>query len=214
MSKAAVSYALHGRSGVSAETRERILDVAARMGWRASSAARALSSDRAASIGFVFARPPELLRTEAFFTQLLVGIEQTLSEHGVSLQLALASGTDEELATYRRWWAERRVDGVLLTDLRVSDPRPPLLRELGAPAVLFGSSAGLAGTPVLLAEERADALRVVDHPAELGHRHVGHVRGRWDLQHTRRWWRARRSWVCGSRPIWRSWPGTIRCSAE
>ena len=38
VSKAAVSYALNGRGGVSPETRDRILDVAADLGWRASSA--------------------------------------------------------------------------------------------------------------------------------------------------------------------------------
>ena len=37
VSKAAVSYALNGRGGVSPETRDRILDVAADLGWRASS---------------------------------------------------------------------------------------------------------------------------------------------------------------------------------
>lgn len=186
VSKAAVSYALNGRGGVSAETRERILDAAERLGWRASSAARALSNDRTASVGFVFARPPELLRTEPFFMQLLAGMEQTLSEHGVSLQLALASDVDTELATYRRWWAERRVDGVMLTDLRVDDPRPPLLRGLGAPAVLFGAPSRMTGTPVLCGDEVQDVDQIIEHLAALGHRDVGYVRGAWDLQHTRR----------------------------
>ncbi|GAB3280470.1 LacI family DNA-binding transcriptional regulator [Parasphingorhabdus pacifica] len=186
VSKAAVSYALNGREGVSAETRQQILDVAEQMGWRASNAARALSSDRTASIGFVFARPPELLRTEPFFMRLLVGMEQTLSEHGVSLQLALAADSETELATYRRWWAERRVDGMLLTDLRVSDPRPPLLRELGAPAVAFGAPGEMTGIPVLRSAELSDVRQIVDHLAAAGHRHIGHVLGSWELLHTRR----------------------------
>ena len=186
VSKAAVSYALNGRGGVSSQTRQRILDVAAQMGWRASSAARALSNDRTASIGFVFARPPELLRIEPFFMRLLVGMEQALSERGVSLQLALAGDSETELATYRRWWAERRVDGMLLTDLRVSDPRLPLLRELGVPAVLFGAPGSVPGIPVLWGDERSDVRQIVDHLAAAGHRYIGHVRGAWNLQHTRR----------------------------
>ena len=44
LSKGAVSYALNGRPGVSEATRQRVLKLAAEMGWRPSSAARALST--------------------------------------------------------------------------------------------------------------------------------------------------------------------------
>ncbi|SFS79012.1 LacI family DNA-binding transcriptional regulator [Saccharopolyspora flava] len=186
VSKAAVSYALNGRGGVSQQTRERILDVAAELGWRASSAARALSSDRAATVGVVLARSPEVLRTEPFFMQVVAGLEKTLSAHGFSLQLALCSDPGTELETYRRWWAERRVDGVLLTDLRVDDPRPALLRELRIPAVFFGTERPMAGIPVLWVDERDIAASAVGHLAELGHRRIGHVQGPEQLRHTAR----------------------------
>lgn len=183
VSKAAVSYALNGRPGVSARTRERILDVAAEMGWYPSSAAKALSSDRAASIGFVFARPPEVLRTEPFFMQLLAGMEQTLSGHGVALQLALAPDEETELATYRRWWAERRVDGVVLADMRVNDPRPPMLRDLGVPAVVFGSPTSVHGLCVLRSGEDQTAYEAVRHLVDAGHERLAHVHGPLELQH-------------------------------
>lgn len=186
VSKAAVSYALNGRGGVSQETRDRILEVAAEMGWRASSAARALSSDRAATVGVVLARSPEVLRTEPFFMQVVAGLEQTLSAHGFSLQLALASDPATELETYRRWWAERRVDGVLLTDLRVDDPRPALLRELRIPAVFFGTERPMAGIPVLWVDEHDIADSAVSHLVDLGHRRIGHVQGPGQLRHTAR----------------------------
>ncbi len=186
VSKAAVSYALNGRGGVSQETRDRILDVAADMGWRASSAARALSSDRAATVGVVLARSPEVLRTEPFFMQVVAGLEQTLSAHGFSLQLALASDPGTELETYRQWWAERRVDGVLLTDLRVDDPRPALLRELRIPAVFFGTERPMAGIPVLWVDEHDIADSAIGHLTDLGHNRIGHVQGPGQLRHTAR----------------------------
>ncbi|MER5389667.1 LacI family DNA-binding transcriptional regulator [Saccharopolyspora sp. NPDC002686] len=184
VSKAAVSYALNGRGGVSPQTRERILEVAAELGWRASSAARALSSDRAASVGMVLARSPEALHTEPFFMRMVAGLEQALSEHGVSLQLALVADTATELATYQRWWAERRVDGVVVTDLRASDPRPRLLRELGTPTVFFGTAEATPDSSVLLVNENDAARTALAHLAGLGHRRIGHVQGPRSLQHT------------------------------
>ncbi|WP_407317085.1 LacI family DNA-binding transcriptional regulator [Isoptericola halotolerans] len=46
VSTGAVSYALDDRPGVSATTRERILAIAAEMGWQPSQAARALSGPK------------------------------------------------------------------------------------------------------------------------------------------------------------------------
>ena len=39
---------------------------------------------------------------------------------------------------YRRWFGEHRVDGVLMVDLRVDDPRVDELVRLGLPAVVVG----------------------------------------------------------------------------
>ena len=47
LSKGAVSYALNGLPGVSESTRQRVLKLAAEMGWRPNSATRALSASRA-----------------------------------------------------------------------------------------------------------------------------------------------------------------------
>ena len=43
VSRAAVSFALNDRPGVSPSTRAKILEIAARMGWRPNATARALS---------------------------------------------------------------------------------------------------------------------------------------------------------------------------
>lgn len=45
----AVSYALNGRPGVSAATREKILAIAEEIGWRPSVAARSLASSSSAT---------------------------------------------------------------------------------------------------------------------------------------------------------------------
>ena len=59
VSKGAVSFALNDRPGVAPDTRQRILDVAAELGWTPSSRARALSVSKALAVGLVVARPPE-----------------------------------------------------------------------------------------------------------------------------------------------------------
>ena len=150
VSKGAVSYALNGRPGVSESTRERILTIANDLGWAPSNPARALApGGRVGAIGMVVDRPARSLGIEPFFMQLVSGVETELSDCGIDLMLQVAEDVDAELAVYRRWAAERRVDGVIMVDLRVSDPRPEAMGVLPLPAVVLGGPEGAGGLPLL-----------------------------------------------------------------
>src|SRR5215469_8477555 len=85
VTKAAVSFALNGQPGVSAATRERILAIAAEVGFQPSSAARALSDGRAGAFGLVIDRPARTLGVEPYFMQLLSGIQAELIASHVTL---------------------------------------------------------------------------------------------------------------------------------
>ncbi|AQT74745.1 LacI family transcriptional regulator [Streptomyces sp. fd1-xmd] len=138
VSESAVSFALNDRPGVSKDTRARIRRVAEELGWQANSAARALSGERSGAVGLVLARPAHTLGVESFFLQLVSGIQEVLAAARTALLFQVVEDVDAECAVYRRWWAERRVDGVLVVDPRTGDPRPALLAELGLPAVTIG----------------------------------------------------------------------------
>jgi DNA-binding LacI/PurR family transcriptional regulator len=186
ISKAAVSYALTGRPGVGADTRERVLAAAETMGWYPSSSARALTGARAGVVGLVLSRPPELLTFETFFVHLLAGLEKVLNERGSSLLLrVIGDHPDEEIRTYRRWWGERRIDGAIVVDLRADDPRVGLLEELALPAVIVGGPTGVGTLPYLWADEAVTVTETVGYLAALGHRRIGRVAGLPELLHTR-----------------------------
>ncbi|MFJ6482802.1 MULTISPECIES: LacI family DNA-binding transcriptional regulator [unclassified Streptomyces] len=140
VSESAVSFALNGRPGVSQDTRARIRRVAEELGWQPNSAARALSGERSGAVGLVLARPAHTLGVESFFLQLVSGIQEVLSAARTALLFQVVEDIDAECAVYRRWWAERRVDGVLVVDPRTSDPRPALLEGLALPAVTIGEA--------------------------------------------------------------------------
>ena len=147
VSKGAVSYALNGQPGLSEQTRGRILAIADELGWRPSRVARALSASRSAACGLALARPARTLAYEPFFSKLLSGIEAELSACQIALMLQIVEDVEAETAALRRWWAERRVDGVLLVDLRVADPRVPAVEHLGLPAVIVGGPGPTGSVP-------------------------------------------------------------------
>jgi DNA-binding LacI/PurR family transcriptional regulator len=184
LSKGAVSYALNGRPGVSEATRQRVLKLAAEMGWRPNSAARALSASRAGALGLVMARPASTLGVEPFFMKLLSGIENTLAARSTALLLQVVPDHDAEVEAYRRWWAERRVDGIFLIDLRIEDKRVLVLEELGLPAVVIGGPGHHGRLPGVWSDDASAMAMVVEYLAALGHRRIARVAGPLGLLHT------------------------------
>lgn len=172
-----VSFALNDRPGVAPTTRARILSVASAMGWSPSHRARALSTARSSAIGMVIARDAELLASDPFFAPLLAGMESVLGASGFSLLLRVVSPGEAERDAYRQLAAQARVDAVVLTDLRVRDRRPALLRELGLLAVAVGRPAGRQSLPRVVLDDRAGITAAVEHLLGLGHRRIAHVSG-------------------------------------
>src|SRR4051812_21982231 len=136
VSRIAVSYALNGRPGVSAELRQRILGIARELGHRANGPALALHGAAASAIGLVLLRSSAALTVEVFRRQLIAGIQTELAGGGCGLALQFVGDLEEEGQVFRRWGAERRVAGVLICDPWMDDPRIPLVRRLGLPAAL------------------------------------------------------------------------------
>ena len=190
VSKGAVSFALNDRPGVAPDTRRRILEVAEELGWTPSPRARALSVSKALAVGLVVARPPEILRADAFFPAFISGLETVLSRRGHVLVLQVAEHGDE--ATYRRLAKEGRVDGVFVTDLQVEDPRPARLGELSLPFVVVGPSLEDDPTPTLGVDDGPGVRAAVAHLVGLGHRRIAHVSGPQAMVHGRS---RRTAWV-------------------
>jgi DNA-binding LacI/PurR family transcriptional regulator len=184
VSKGAVSYALNGRPGVSDGTRERILSIARELGWYPNRAARALSAARADACGFVLARPAKTLALEPFFMEFIAGVESELSARSIALTIQLVRDVREEIAVYRRWWAERRVDGVLMVDLRFDDPRVEELVSLGLPAVVVGGPVENRALPAVWHDEAYVVDEAVRYLAALGHTRIARVAGVSDFVHT------------------------------
>lgn len=177
VSASAVSFALNDRPGVSAPTRERILATAAELGWTPSSSARALSRRRADVIGLVLARPVDVPASDPFFPGLIAGIESELAPRGQALLLQMAEEGPDEVDRYQQLARRGRVDGVLLSDLRIRDRRPALLAQLGLTAVAIGRPTGRTPIPSVVLDDRTGTAAAVDHLVGLGHRVIAHVTG-------------------------------------
>lgn len=162
-----VSYVLSGKRAISATTRERVMASVRSLGYHPNAGARALASRRANVIALVLPlrsgmHLPVLMQ---FATAVVTTARQF--DHDVLLVTA-----DEGPAGLRRIAASAMVDGLIVMDVEMRDPRVPLLRELERPSVLIGFPADAAGlTCVDLDFHRAGQV-CVEHLAALGHQRI------------------------------------------
>jgi DNA-binding LacI/PurR family transcriptional regulator len=121
---------------------------------------------------------------EPFFMELISGVEAELSDRSFALTLQIIADVEAEIAVYRRWWGERRVDGVLVCDLHVTDARIAALEELQLPTVVIGGPVERAGITTVWSDDAAALVEMLEYLGALGHRRVARVGGLPELLHT------------------------------
>jgi DNA-binding LacI/PurR family transcriptional regulator len=135
-------------------------------------------------VGLVLTTSAPPVGVEPFILELIAGIEQVLVPAGGTVLLLVVSDLDAELATYRRWAADRAVEAVVVVNLVHDDVRPVHLAALGLPAVLAGRHTGAAALSRVVTDDAGAISAAMAMLSRLGHRTVGRVTGPADLVHT------------------------------
>lgn len=173
VSTASASRALNGRPGVSAATRERILQVAAEVGFTGNSTARALSLGRSGRIAITL---PEL-ETE-YFARILAGAAEAFQERGLSLAIATTGHSHERQIRRLKELVHEGVDGALLILPAESEADLRNLHDTRLPFVVVDSPEPLGSPLVCVSAAHAEGARqAIGHLAELGHSRIGMLTG-------------------------------------
>jgi LacI family transcriptional regulator len=118
VSYATVSRALNGKYGVRPSTRERVLAVARRMGYRPNAIARGLVTRRTMTLGLVV---PDI--KNPFFPEIAGGVEDAARDAGFGVLLCNSNWQKASEREYVALLAGRRVEGIILAPIsRVEDP--------------------------------------------------------------------------------------------
>ena len=160
-----VSNVLSGRKRYPDPTVQRVLASVTKLGYRPSSAARALALGRTNILGMLADVSPSTFDTDVdIFMRFVRAAMYTAQPRGYDV-LVMGRG-EEELE------GDILADAMVVMDIRVVDPRIPVLLSHGLPTVLIGvppDTHGLSAVDL----DFAEATRVmVRHLAERGHREI------------------------------------------
>ena len=171
VSVASVSRALNGHGGVTAETLERIREVAARLRYIPHGAARSLITRRTHTIGALL---PDLYGE--FFSELIRGIDLAARTHGLQLLVSSShDGAAEAAAALRAM--QGRVDGLLVMSPHAD---AAFLRQnlpVGLPTVLMNTVLERDDYAALSVDNAGGARLVVEHLLGTGYRRIAFIQG-------------------------------------
>ncbi|MCB1487890.1 MAG: LacI family DNA-binding transcriptional regulator [Bauldia sp.] len=171
VSQSAVSRAFAGGSGVSAETRERILATAKRLGYQPNALARGLITRRSGIVGIVIAD-----LANPFLSGALEKLSRKLKAAGLTPFLITADNA-REVGEAIPALEQYRVDGCFVICSHLSRDVARKYRDLGSAVLLFNRSVpGLGGAAVSI-DDVAAGRAVADLLADAGHRHIAFLHG-------------------------------------
>lgn len=174
VTSATVSYVLNNSGRVSEATRERVLAVARRLNYRPSITAQNLRSGASRIIGYAW---HEELPGEwtPIMQQFLYSMSKAAEEAGYHI-LTFLNDPDDPSAAYVSLAEMQRVDGFILANTVIDDPRIGRLLELGIPFVSFGRANDLWDFSYVDVDGMDGMRQVVRHLAEQGHERIAFVR--------------------------------------
>lgn len=167
-----VSRALNDKADVNPETRKRVREAAALLGYSPNQSGRSLRRGKTDLVGAIVPTGHDRTVITPVFLSVLDGLRRRLSESRLDLAVFL-HGADEPLSGSLRRLTERGlVDGLIIADTRRIDARIDYLIEKRRPFVAFGRSLS-GGDHAWVDPDFAKAVEsAITMLAGLGHRRI------------------------------------------
>ena len=172
-----ISRALTGKPGVSPDLRKKIAQKAVQMNYRPNGHARGLVTQRTETLGLLFRVGTSELLSNAFYAEVLAGIEEESREHNYSMMFASTGGIEiESMSQFPKFIYEHRVDGVLVVGA-IEAVEIGLLKKDNYPCVLIDYSLPNENIDCVITNNRRGGKIAAEHLLQLGHRHIAFVGG-------------------------------------
>jgi LacI family transcriptional regulator len=172
-----VSRALDGYPDVAEKTRQLVSKTALDMGYIPNRAARQLRKQKSDTIGYILpASVPQF--SDPFFSEFIAGLGDEASSRNFDLLVSTASAdSDTEQMAYQRWVHSRKVDGVILNRMRLSDWRVNFLTQMELPFASLERSLDDFDYPSVEVDAIYGFKSLLDHLLENGHRRIAYIGG-------------------------------------
>tara|TARA_R110002020_G_scaffold3766_16_gene16624 strand:+ start:6694 stop:7734 length:1041 start_codon:yes stop_codon:yes gene_type:complete len=169
-----VSRALNGKPDVSEETRRRVIDAAAAIGYAPNQAGRSLRKGTTGVVGFMMQTGAQITgEGDVFFMSVFDGVQTVFARHQLDLVALLCSSEEDPDAYMQRIVARGFADALIISSTKRIDHRIDFLASRKIPFVALGRSQTDAGHPWLDLDFEGMAEVGVSRLIAKGHQRIG-----------------------------------------
>ena len=172
VSRSTVSYVLSGKRQIGEATRARVMAIIDEANYRPSAVARALSNGSTRTVALVVSRLHHHLNIEIM--QFAGAIAEAAAEAEFDTLIS-PSGSGEREDAIGRLVGERRVDGIILMETLIPDPRAEQLLVNDFPFITIGRTGYDDEHDWVDTDYEGLVAEAVTRLAAQGHRHLGLV---------------------------------------
>jgi len=162
------------------ETRQRVVEVAERLGYRPNRMARSLRTRRTGTIGLI----SDSIATTPYAGQMILGAQRAAQERGYTLVLFNTEDDPEVEERELQALLEYQVDGILYAKMYHRVVAVPSVLD-GVPLVLLDAESPDSSAPSVVPDEVAGGRTATDELLGLGHRRIGFLTNVDDVPATR-----------------------------
>lgn len=172
VSTATVSRVLNGADNVGPDTRRRVEEAVARLGYRGNRLASNLRRRKAHTLGVLVSDIEN-----PHFTEMVRAVEDAAYRRGYRVILCNTDESHDKQSAYLTLLAAERVSGAIIVPSHSDDPEVAHLLDLGIPVVAFDRAVADPRADLVAADSVAATARATRHLIEAGHRAIALVGG-------------------------------------
>ncbi len=167
-----VSKALNANGRLSAETRSKVIRVAAEIGYRPNDLAQSLHRSKSMTVGIIsndsFGR---------FTLPIVEALEQQLADEGIAIFMCNATDDPARERQHIDQLLGKRIDGLVVTSRRADERSPVGPLPAGLPVIYVYSQPADHAALSLVPDDEGGARLAIQHLIDGGRRRIAHITG-------------------------------------
>ena len=167
-----VSRVINNSDYVKQETRERVENAIAKLGYIPNTLGLSLRSKQTMTIAVVITDI-----TNPFWTTITRGIEDIAQANGYLTILCNTDESEDKQEQYLQMLLRRRIDGILLVPASSNQAPIELVKKQNIPIVLMDRCMPEVDVDVIRSDSQKGAYMITEHLLSLGHQRIGMLSG-------------------------------------
>lgn len=182
VSPSTVSLVLNNKPGIGDETRQRVLNVIAEMGYNTNALSKPALKNKGSIRFIVYKKNKKVVSDTPFFSAVIEGIHQEARTSGYNLVISYVDQSTEKFNEELQHVCENPLNGILLLATEMSREDLAPFKQMGIPLLILDSYFEREDTDTVIIDNTSGVYQACQHLIDKGHQDIGYLKSSVSIQ--------------------------------